>query len=329
MAKAPPPSSSYSSKGTLVLTLGISLVVTAVAAYFILGRTPPPPAEAKSEMFPFRDADTGKWGYLGQDARVAIPAKFDFADLFREGRGLVEVEGLAGYIDDRGQWAIAPRFVLDPEFSGDLAARPFWNGLAAARQNGAWGFIDTQGDWTILPRFRGRDGFEWVGDFHNQRAWFKDGRRYGFIDPEGNAVIEARYDAANDFSEGLAGVLIKDEWGMIDTAGKLRIRPDFDGIGTFGQGLCQAKKDDLWGYIDRRGDWAIQPKYAAALSFSEGLAPAYNGVAWGYITPEGSYQIKPRFDIAWPHENGLAAVEVDGQKKYIDANGRVAWPKPR
>ncbi|MEO1237935.1 MAG: WG repeat-containing protein, partial [Planctomycetota bacterium] len=238
---------SSSSKSAVVLTLGVSLVVTGVAAWLILGRAEAVAPDAKSEFFPFQDAETGQWGYLGPDAKVAIPAKFDHADLFREGRGLVEVEGMAGYLDADGQWAIAPRFVLDPEFASDLAARPFWNGLAAARQNGAWGFIDPYGEWVILPRFQGRDGFEWVGDFHDGRAWFKQGRRYGFLDPEGEVVIEPEFDAVNDFGEGLAAVLVRDEWGMVDTRGRLRIRPDFEGLGVFGQGLCAAKDDGKWG----------------------------------------------------------------------------------
>lgn len=316
---------------SIVLTLGISLVVTAIAAYFLLNRPTVIPPIEKSELFPFQDAATGKWGYLDTDAKMIIPAKYDHADLFLSGRGLVEFEGLAGYIDANDQWAIAPRFILDPDVPNDLAARPFWDGLAAARnERNVWGFLDLEGEWAILPRFDGADGFALVGDFHNGLAWFasKKGNRFGFINQEGDVVVEPEYHAVNDFSEGYAGVLIKDGWGVIDLDGKLRIRPDFDGIGTFSQSMCAVKKDGQWGYIDRDGDWVIQPKYQRARQFSEGLAPAHNGVAWGYINPDGQYVIDPKFDEAWPHENGLASVTIDEQKKYINAAGKVVWPKP-
>ncbi|MEM7626444.1 MAG: WG repeat-containing protein [Planctomycetota bacterium] len=317
---------------SIVLTLGVSLVVTALAAYLVLNRADAIAPIEKSELFPFQDPDTRLWGYLDQDAKVAIPAKFEFADLFLNGLGMVEDEGLAGYIDAKGQWVVAPRYVLDPDFPSDIAARPFWGGFAAVRTRSGdkpvWGFIDTTGEWAILPRFTGEDGFQLVGDFRDGRAWFAKGERFGYIDSAGDVVIEPTFHAANDFGEGMAGVLIKDEWGVIDTKGKLRIRPDFDGIGTFSQGLCAVKDDDQWGYIDRDGDWVISAKYAGARPFSEGLAPAHNGVAWGYINPDGQYVIDPIYDEAWPHEHGLASVEINGQRKYIDANGKVAWPKP-
>ncbi|MBB6430802.1 WG repeat-containing protein [Algisphaera agarilytica] len=316
---------------SVVLTLGVSFVVTAIAAYFILNRPDPIPPIEKSEFFPFQDAQTGKWGYLDSDAKIVIPPKYDHADLFLNGRGLVEFEGLAGYIDANDQWAIAARFIVAPDVSNDLAARPFWGGLAAVRnERNVWGFLDTEGEWAILPRFDGEDGYALVGDFHNGLAWFanRNGNRFGFIDGEGEVVIEPEYHAVNDFSEGFAGVLVKKEWGFIDTEGKLRIRPDFDGVGIFSQGLCAAKKDDQWGYINRKGIFEIQAKYAQARPFSEGLAPAHNGVAWGYINPDGQYVIDPKFDEAWPHEHGLASVEIDGQKKYINATGKVVWPKP-
>lgn len=314
---------------SVLLTLGVSLLITAAGAYFILNRPAPIPPVELSDYFPFQDAESGEWGYLDRDAKVVIPAKFDRADLFLNGRGLVEFEGLAGYIDKEGKWAIAPRFVLDPDVSNDLAARPFWNGLAAARNdNDVWGYLDLQGDWAIRPRFEGEDGANLIGDFHNGRAWFRKGRRFGYLDAAGDVVIQPKFDQANDFSQGYAGVLIKDEWGMIDTAGKLRIRPDYDGIGTFSEGLCAAKRDGQWGYINRQGDWIIQPKYQLARPFSEGLAPAHNGVAWGYINPDGQYVIDPQFDDAWPHEHGLASVETNHQRKYIDPKGKAAWPKP-
>ena len=131
------PASAKSKSTSILLTLGLSLLIAAGAAYVLIKRPAPPTPLEKSDYFPFQDAETGKWGYLDQDAKVAIPAKFDFADLFH-GIGLVEDEGLAGYIDDKGQWAIAPRFVLDP-----------------ARTLGAWA-TDPGGGAVLVAR--GEDG---------------------------------------------------------------------------------------------------------------------------------------------------------------------------
>ncbi len=311
---------------TIFLTFGVSLVIAGLGAYFLLqpGDAYPPPD--KSELFPFQDAETGLWGYLGPDAAIVIPARFEHADLFH-GLGLVEYEGMAGYIDRAGRWAIAPRFVLDPEYPSDVAARPFWGDLAAARQGSTWGFIDREGRWAIPPRFEGADGFELIGDFHEGRAWFRRDNRYGFIDTTGDVVIEPIYDAAGDFGEGLAGVLVGEEWGAIDAEGRLRITPDYEGLGTFSQGLCAARRDGRWGYIDRRGTWVIEPQYTAALPFQEGLAPVQTGLTWGYIDPSGEYRIPPQYEAAWPFENGMAAVTLDGRPGYINPDARLLWPR--
>jgi hypothetical protein len=46
--------------------------------------------------------------------------------------------GRWGYINERQQWVIPPRFEDALEFKG---------GRAAVRQNGKWGFINKSGDW--------------------------------------------------------------------------------------------------------------------------------------------------------------------------------------
>ncbi len=55
--------------------------------------------------------------------------------------GLAPVQssnGRWGFIDERQQWVIQPRFEDAQEFRG---------GRAAVRQNGKWGFINKKGEW--------------------------------------------------------------------------------------------------------------------------------------------------------------------------------------
>lgn len=55
--------------------------------------------------------------------------------------GLAPVQapgGRWGYVDERQQWVIQPRFEDAREFQG---------GKAAVRQNGKWGFINKRGEW--------------------------------------------------------------------------------------------------------------------------------------------------------------------------------------
>ncbi|HEC1758418.1 TPA: WG repeat-containing protein [Campylobacter lari] len=52
--------------------------------------------------------------------------------------------------------------------------------------------------------------------------------KYGFIDKQGNLVIEAKYDVINDFNEGLARVELNEEYGFIDKQGNLVIETEYD-----------------------------------------------------------------------------------------------------
>ncbi len=77
----------------------------------------------------------------------------------------------------------------------------------------------------------------------------KEKGRYGYIDRTGRVVIPPQYVAADNFSEGLAGVRLSEEkYGYIDTSGKMVISPQFEIAGDFFEGLAKvalARKE--WG----------------------------------------------------------------------------------
>ncbi|MFG5100292.1 WG repeat-containing protein [Campylobacter lari] len=52
--------------------------------------------------------------------------------------------------------------------------------------------------------------------------------KYGFIDKQGNLVIEAKYNYVDDFSEGLAMVELNEKYGFIDKQGNLVIETEYD-----------------------------------------------------------------------------------------------------
>ena len=141
-----------------------------------------------------------------------------------------------------------------------------------------------------------------------------------------------------DIGEGLAAVRRKshDQWGFIDRAGKPVISPRFEQAGRFSEGLCAVRENGLWGYINPKGKWVIRPRFAEARQFLEGLAAAREGSLWGYIDAEGRWAIEPAFDEfeEYGHpgdprtfENGVARVTLNGERVYIDKQGKQVWPK--
>ena len=58
-------------------------------------------------------------------------------------------------------------------------------------------------------------------------AYQSDNGKWGFVDSNGNIKIEAQYDEAKSFSNGLGAVKTADTWGFINETGKLVIESQF------------------------------------------------------------------------------------------------------
>jgi hypothetical protein len=168
------------------------------------------------------------------------------------------------------------------------------------------------------------------------------GKKCGYIDKTGRLVIPFIFDDAEDFSEDLAAVEVKDKWGYIDKTGKFVIPPRFLSSFPFSSGMAlvvlrRFPKDNYTmhklGYIDRSGKVVIQLKEALdsrslhviheELFFSEGLVSVTQNNKVGFRDKTGKLIIPPRYDDAGPFSGGLAAVSIDGKYGYIDRSGKM------
>ena len=78
--------------------------------------------------------------------------------------------------------------------------------------------------------------------------------KWGFIDKYGNTVIDGQFDAAEDFSDGLAAVKKDGLWGYVNTSGKLVIPCEYLYVHDFGDGLAFVRTGDYKEYcIDKSG----------------------------------------------------------------------------
>lgn len=147
-----------------------------------------------------------------------------------------------------------------------------------------------------------------------------------------NKPILAELDEVTPFSEGLAAVRKGSQWGFIDTEGQLVInfrsdlvwnaeaddsKTDITGIRypKFLDGLCMNKKltDEgipLYGFIDTKGKQAIQPEFVNITHFRDQRAIGI----YAKKTFKGQNEIKLQlFDYSF--------VEV-----LINTEGEILWP---
>lgn len=163
-------------------------------------------------------------------------------------------------------------------------------------------------------------------------------RKVGFVDRDGKTVIDAKFDAARPFNEGLAAVRIKGKWGYISHDGKFAIEPQFEAVGVldypgddpmdFADGLAAVRSDELVGFIDKTGKFVIPPKFTSAWSFNDGLAAAQDRFTgkWGFVDKQGKWAIKPSFADALSFSEGIAAVSTRSRAEgpswgYINKSG--------
>ena len=129
-------------------------------------------ADPETDMFGRED---GKWGYSERPGgEWVIEPRFDNAENFHEGVGIVEVNGRCGAILPNGSWLIKPKYERLRDFSNGRAAVKF--------DDGTWGYVKDDG------KRLGRRRFEWVNDFKDGFAEVKYRGKVRRIDTDGRFV---------------------------------------------------------------------------------------------------------------------------------------------
>ena len=173
-------------------------------------------------------------------------------------------------------------------------------------------------------------------------------KKLGFIDKEGNWIIQPIYDDVDSFSEGLARVEMGEKWGFIDKEGNWIIQPIYDSVANFSEGLAGVKNmGESWGFIDKKGNLVIQPidnrtigydGNGYGIGFREGLERAgfyltkiekdgsyfikKDYFKWSFIDKKGNVAIPLNYDNVSNFSEGLAGVKNMGEKwGFIDKKG--------
>ena len=215
-------------------------------------------------FFCIKDLKSDKWGYMNVKGEMVIEPKFEWVDDFAGDYAVVYDGKNKGVIDVNGD------YVIDPAFRYiDLSD----NGIAfVVKEDGDVGrFVDMNGNYVVDKEFiRGErkfsEGFCPVKDCETE-LW-------GYIDSEGNYLVEPKYKTAEVFSDGMA--IVENEAGLkgyIDATGKEIVPCQYQHARNFGEyDLAPVEVDGSWGYIKKDGSYYIEPSLPEADSFSEGYA---------------------------------------------------------
>ena len=162
--------------------------------------------------------------------------------------------------------------------------------------------------------------------------------RHGYIDATGEVVIPPQYEEAEDFSEGLAAVMVstwregyrttKDRYGYIDKTGRMALPAKYYSAGSFSEGLANVCEEDVGcGYIDHSGRmvFKLPDGLTAPSEFHDGLATVLLLVTdnYGFIDHTGRLVYEGRFGSYPTFSEGLVLNFPDGKRGLMDKTGRM------
>ena len=266
-------------------------------------------APSGNGLIPLKDNESGKWGYINMEGTKVIDYLFQSAACFSDDNvAIVRADnGLEGAIDENGNYIIEPIYYNISHFDKGRA-------FAELEENGGSKLIDIEGriiaEGTYLFPVHGalqgiyNDGLACVQDYTT--------KKYGYINTEGDYVIEPQYECAYDFADGLACVVEYDtkKYGYIDVSGSYVVAPKYDKIGKFIDGYAYAVNDKgLFGVVDTQGNEVILCQYEDVTNAYKGVFGIKKGGLYGYYSIDKGWIIEPRYTRASCFENGYAIVE--------------------
>ena len=212
-------------------------------------------------------------------------------------------------------------FFLRPAANDELFDTSLIPVMQGSGEEARYGYVNPQGEIVINPQFH--DAYT----FHDGLAMVaNDKGLFGYVDKKGKVTIPYAYKEASDFSEGLAFVVSEGQPPVcINTSGKKMFTCDnsIDHIFNFSEDLARfLSTDGKYGYINRKGEIVIHAQFEFADDFQEGMAVVKNSEGkCGYINKKGKIVIHYQFERAGRFSEGLAVFSNGNTYGYINTKG--------
>mgnify|MGYP002585005645 CR=1 FL=1 len=187
---------------------------------------------------------------------------------------------------------------------------------------GKYGYVGITGKEDSLRTVVIPAKYDYAENFSEGMACVKLNGKYGFVNKLGQEIVPLKYDfVAWEFNEGMAGVKLNGKWGYINQQGEEIVPPKYTDTYSFNEGLAGVVLNRKRGYINQQGEEIVPPKYTDAYSFNEGMARVKLNGKWGYVNNRGQEIIPCQYDRATNFCNGLALVQTGNICYFITPKG--------
>lgn len=151
--------------------------------------------------------------------------------------------------------------------------------LVVAKQNGKWGLLNRSGsaktEFVYDDVIRDEHGIA----TRQKLVFVKEGSTYHIIDSKGETVASEVFDNAKAFpATGYAAVCKNGKWGYVNEDGEIVIDYQFEDANSFQNGYATVCQDGKWGYVDISGTLVIPYTFEKATNITtSGTAIVYEG----------------------------------------------------
>lgn len=170
---------------------------------------------------------------------------------------------------DGKTWGV---YSLDGElkYGGFSNVSALSNGVIAVEKDGKWTLLDESGNQIIKDSFDYIKQDDKGIVYRNSRLFVEEKGKYYLIDKEGNKITKTSFDDAKIFNgPEYAAVKVKDKWGFINVDGEIVIEPIYEDARSFSNGYAAVKMDGKWGYIDENNNIFIDYQFSDARDFTD------------------------------------------------------------
>ena len=153
---------------------------------------------------------------------------------------------------------------------------------------------------------------------------FSPDQKWGFLNKEGQLVIEDRYDDARDFSQSLAAVNYQGKWGYIDKSGETIVDYIYKEAHPFTGGFAIVRgMDDTWSVIDSLG--SIKSNISAdRISIADrDIIKIQKNSMYGFLSISGDTLLKTQHSFATNFYDDYALVKYFNEYRLVSRQGKM------
>ena len=299
------------------------------------------------------------WVFMGQ-----YPGDFNFMSMSirRETNGKqfqylyhddFLTESVARIQDKIGRFGLIWNTGRYKSFAGATYIGPFRGGIARIRFGGRKinpndspekiekQLLTERANWSLIRKnglslSKTPEKLQYIGDFYQATAPFKQKGKWGLIDSSMKEVISPELDGLRDpgpdtdlliYWKETPKYLLFSEEGKYFKSWVMDLEKDstltlIEEMHNFHDGLAAAKSARKWGFVDTSGTFVIEPQFDEIQDFEHGLAAASIKRNWGFIDHSGQWKIKNRFRQVRVFKEGIAAVRGKNGWGMVDENGK-------